>query len=98
MTKSVEKIIFSSLEISTNPYFKYYVTPVKDDHFKYDFSQSETNHTRKQEEKRSKKNVYNNTNNIKILYKENNTNELKEEKNESGIQEEKENIRFKFCI
>ena len=55
VTKSVEKIIFSPIEISTNPYFKYCVTPVKDDHFKYDFSQSETNHTRNQEEKGSKK-------------------------------------------
>ena len=92
VTKSVEKIIFSPIEISTNPYFKYCVTPVKDDHFKYDFSQSETNHTRNQEEKGSKKNVNNNKNFLKTSYLENNKNELKEEKNESGIEEENENI------
>ena len=57
VTKSVEKIIFSPLEISTNPYFKYYVTPVKDERFKYDFSQSETNHTRNHDEDKSKKSV-----------------------------------------
>ena len=57
VTKSVDKIIFSPIEISTNPYFKYCVTPVKDEHFKFDFSQSETNHTRNLEDKRSKKNV-----------------------------------------
>ena len=48
VTKSVEKMSFSPIEISTNPYFKYCVIPIKDENFKYDFSQSETNHTRKQ--------------------------------------------------
>ena len=55
VTKSVEKMSFSPIEISTNPYFKYCVIPIKDENFKYDFSQSETNHTRNQEEKNQKK-------------------------------------------
>ena len=59
VTKSVDKIIFSPLEISTNPYFKYCVTPVKDENFKFDFSQSETNQTRNQEDKNQKKNIDN---------------------------------------
>lgn len=101
VTKSVEKIIFSPIEISTNPYFKYCVTPVKDDRFKYDFSQSETNHTRNPEEKKSKKNINNIPNNLNTSYLEKNKNELKEEKNESKIEEENEiinkykNLEFK---
>ena len=92
VTKSVEKIIFSPIEISTNPYFKYCVTPVKDDRFKYDFSQSETNHTRNPEEKKPKKNVNNITNYLNISYFEKNKSELKEEKDESKIEEENEKI------
>ena len=82
VTKSVEKIIFSPLEISTNPYFKYYVTPVKEERFKYDFSQSETNHTRNHDEDKSKKSV-NNINNQKCSYIELIKDELKEENNEN---------------
>ena len=93
VTKSVEKIIFSPVEISTNPYFKYCVTPVKDDRFKYDFSQSETNHTRNPEEIKSKKNVNNIPNNLNTSYLEKNKNELKEEKNESKFEEENEKIK-----
>ena len=84
VTKSVDKIIFSPLEISTNPYFKYCVTPVKDEHFKFDFSQSETNHTRNQEDKNQKKNLGNNSNNQKNSYLDTNKDELKEEKEENG--------------
>ena len=87
VTKSVEKIIFSPIEISTNPYFKYCVTPVKDEHFKFDFSQSETNHTRNQEEKKCKHNIKNNSNNqnlyIKII-----KDELEEEKDENESENE----------
>ena len=84
VTKSVDKIIFSPLEISTNPYFKYCVTPVKDEHFKFDFSQSETNQTRNQEDKNLKKNIDNNSNNKKNSYLDTNKDELKEEKEENG--------------
>ena len=92
VTKSVEKIIFSPLEISTKPYFKYCVTPVKDEHFKFDFSQSETNHTRNQEEKNQKKNInINNSNNQKNTCLDTNKNELKEEnEKESENESEKE--------
>ena len=82
VTKSVEKIIFSPVEISTNPYFKYYVTPVKEERFKYDFSQSETNHTRNHDEDKSKKSV-NIINNQKFSYIELIKDELKEENNEN---------------
>ena len=88
VTKSVEKIIFSPIEISANPYFKYCVTPVNDEHFKFDFSQSETNHTRIQEEKKSKKNINNISNNQKNSYIELIKDELKEEKNESENENE----------
>ena len=84
VTKAVEKILFSPLEISTNPYFKYCVTPGKDEHFKFDFSQSETNHTRNQEDKNQKKNINNNSNNQKTSYLDTNKDELKEEKDENG--------------
>ena len=81
VTKSVDKIIFTPLEISKKPYFKYCVTPAKDEHFKYDFSQSETNHTRNQEDKNQKKNNKgNNSNNQKNSYLDTNKDELKEEK------------------
>ena len=92
VTKSVDKIIFSPIEISTKPYFKYCVTPVKDEHFKFDFSQSETNHTRNQEEKNQKKNInINNSNNQKNTCLDTNKNELKEEnEKESENENEKE--------
>ena len=99
VTKSVDKIIFSPIEISTNPYFKYCVTPVKDEHFKFDFSQSETNHTRNPEDKRSKKNVNNISYYQKNSYLETNKNELKEEKDENGsktINEENDNNITKY--
>ena len=83
VTKSVDKIIFSPIEISTNPYFKYSVTPVKNEILKCDFSQSETNHTRIQEEIKSKKNINNISNNPKISFIEIIKDELKEEKNEN---------------
>ena len=91
VTKSVEKMSFSPIEISTNPYFKYCVIPIKDENFKYDFSQSETNHTRNQEEKNQKKNNKNNSNNQKISFID--INEFKEEntENENDIQIEEEN-------
>ena len=93
VTKSVEKIIFSPVEISTNPYFKYYVTPVKEERFKYDFSQSETNHTRNHDEDKSKKSV-NVINNQKCSYIELIKDELKEEnnENESDTDNEAKNI------
>ena len=84
VTKSVEKIIFSPVEISTKPYFKYCVTPGKDEHFKYDFSQSETNHTRNQEDKNQKKNINNISYYQKNSYLDFNKDGLKEEKNENG--------------
>lgn len=90
VTKSVDKIIFSPVEISTNPYFKYCVTPVKDEHFKFDFSQSETNHTRNLEDKRSKKNVNNISNYQKNSYILLNNNELKEENNENDSENDSE--------
>jgi len=82
VTKSVEKMNFSPIEISTNPYFKYCVIPIKDENFKYDFSQSETNNTRNLEEKNQKKynNISNHQKNSYILL---NNNELKEENNEN---------------
>jgi hypothetical protein len=89
VTKSVEKIIFSPVEISTNPYFKYYVTPVKEERFKYDFSQSETNHTRNHDEDKSKKSV-NIINNQKCSYIELIKDELKEENNENESDTENE--------
>ena len=88
VTKSVEKIIFSPIEISTNPYFKYCVIPVKEENFKFDFSQSETNHTRNQEEKKSKKNINNISNNQKNSYIEIIKDELKEEKDENESENE----------
>ena len=88
VTKSVEKIIFSPIEISANPYFKYCVTPVNDEHFKFDFSQSETNHTRIQEEKKSKKNINNISNNQKNSYIEIIKDEIKEEKDENENENE----------
>ena len=92
VTKSVERIIFTPLEISTKPYFKYCVTPVKDEHFKFDFSQSETNHTRIQEEKNQKKQINNNSNIQKNSYIDINKNELKEEsESENENKDEKEN-------
>ena len=90
VTKTVEKINFSPIEISTNPYFKYCVIPIKDENFKYDFSQSETNHTRNHEEKYQKK--YNNISNYqKNSYILLNKNELKEENNENDSENECEN-------
>ena len=91
VTKSVEKMSFSPIEISTNPYFKYCVIPIKDENFKYDFSQSETNHTRNLEEKNQKKNNKNNSNKQKISFID--INEFKEEntENENDIQIEEEN-------
>jgi len=83
VTKSVEKIIVSPIEISTHPYFKYSITPVKDEHMKCDFSQSETNNTRIQEEIKSKKNINNIFNNQKTSYIEIIKDELKEEKSET---------------
>ena len=83
VTKSVEKIIVSPIEISTHPYFKYSITPVKDEQIKYDFSQSETNNTRIQEEIKSKKNINNIFNNQKTSYIEIIKDELKEEKSET---------------
>jgi len=83
VTKSVEKIIVSPIEISTYPYFKYSVTPVKDEHMKFDFSQSETNNTRIQEDIKSKKNINNVFNNQKTSYIEIIKDELKEEKSET---------------
>ena len=83
VTKSVEKIIFSPIEISTHPYFKYSVTPIKDEHMKFDFSQSETNNTRIQEEIKSKKNINNIFYNQKTSYIEVIKDELKEEKSET---------------
>ena len=85
------------MEISSNPYFKYCVVPIKDENLKYDFYQSETNHTRNLEEKNQKKN--NNNNSKKISYM--NVNEFKEEnsqnENDIEIEEENENIT-KFII
>ena len=96
VTKSVEKIIFSPVEISTKPYFKYCVSPGKDENFKHDFSQSETNHTRNQEDKNQKKNINNISNYQKNSYLDFNKDELKEEKKENDsenvIIEESENI------
>ena len=86
VTKSVEKIIFSPVEISTKPYFKYCVTPGKDEHFKYDFSQSETNHTRNQEDKNQKKNINNISYYQKNSYLDFNKDGLKEEKNENDCE------------
>ena len=83
VTKSVEKIIISPIEISTHPYFKYSVTPIKDEHMKFDFSQSETNNTRIQEDIKSKKNINNIFNNQKNSYIEIIKDELKEEKSET---------------
>ena len=93
VTKSVDKIIFSPMEISTNPYIKYCITPVKDEHFKFDFSQSETNHTRNQEDKNQKKNIGNNSNNQKNSYLDTNKDELKEEKEENGREFDNEENR-----
>ena len=100
VTKSVEKIIFSPIEISSKPYFKYSVSQEKgkkkekekDEHLKYDFSQSETNHTRINEDKNQKKNINNISNYQKSSYLEININELKEEKNENEFDEENGNI------
>jgi hypothetical protein len=86
VTKSVEKIIFSPVEISTKPYFKYCVTPGKDEHFKYDFSQSETNHTRNQEDKNQKKNINNISFYQKNSYLDFIKDGLKEEKNENDCE------------
>ncbi len=97
VTKSVEKINFSPIETSTNPYFKYCVIPIKDENFKYDFSQSETNHTRNQEEKNQKKNYNNNSKKNSYV----DINEFKEENTENEkdieLEEENENIT-KFII
>ena len=92
VTKSTEKIIFSPIEISTNPYFKYSVIPVKEEFLKCDFSQSETNHTRIQEEIKSKKNINNISNNPKISYIEIIKDELKEEKNENESENEEKKM------
>ena len=86
VSKSIEKMSFSPIETSPNPYFKYYVIPIKEDNKnnnnKNDFSQSETNQTRNVEEK-NHKNFNNNSYNDK--------NEFKERKSESdfGIVEKK---------
>ena len=97
VTKTVEKINFSPMETSTNPYFKYCVIPIKDENFKYDFSQSETNHTRNQEEKNQKKNYNNNSKKNSYIdineFKEENT----ENENDIELEEENENIT-KFII
>ena len=97
VTKSVEKMIFSPIEISSKPYFKYCVSPAKDEYFKYDFSQSETNHTRYNEDKNKKKSFNNISNYQKNSYLLVNNNELKEEKKES--EEENDNItEYLKCI
>ena len=94
VTKSVEKIIFSPLEISSNPYFKYCVVPAKDDFLKYDISQSETNHTRIKEEKNFKRSINTISNYKKNSYMVISKNVLKEEKNEN--EEEKINKYLNF--
>ena len=79
VTKSVEKMIFSPVEISTKPYFQCCITPLKDEKIKLDFSQSETNNTRNQ----------NVSNKIKDSYKDIEQ-VLKEEQDEQEFKEEKD--------
>ena len=88
-------IIFSPIEISTKPYCKYCVIPIKEEQ-KNDISQNETNNQTKINDDKSKYNnttmkINNNTMNIdELKISTNHISKEKEEKEEEGINKEEE--------
>ena len=93
--KSTKNIIFSPIEISTKPYLKYCVIPIKEEQ-KNDISQDETTQTKINEDKSKNSNMINHLKNInnkndELKLSNNHINKEKEE-NTKNIQEEQENV------